>query len=388
MKTTDVRVVRVIQAPPERIFEALTQAFDMRGWLCHEAYAEPRKDGFIRLRWNSGYNIFGAFTALTPPRTLSYTWLSTYEPGETQVKFTLKPVEGGTKVTLTHSGFGTGKKWAGRAQESEEGWTKGLDNLKSVLETGIDLREAQRPRIGLGFETTQGRQGALLTDVMPDAPASAAGLQKGDVVVSLDGHKVRDEDDLLSIFQRCRAGQRIKAVYVRDGKRSSTTIELTARPTPQIPDDPAAVVEQARQVHEQSIAALRTAVAVLTEEQASLSPAEGEWSVKHIITHLCVCEPAYQSWAAEVLLGQEPEWIEAKLPEQFAGVLSTAPTLHDLLNRLELNMAESRAFVAALTPEHRAYKGRYRRIAHMLLDFAFHVNTHIEQVRKTIQAVA
>ncbi len=384
---TNVRVVRTIQAPPQEVFDALQYECRLREWLCDGARTVPRKGGLFEARWNSGYEARGVFTSFLPPRSLAFTWLGTGEPGETQVQVTLKPVEGGTKITLVHSGFGTGKKWAAPIEQARDGWTRGLDNLKSVLETGLDLRETQQPRLGVMFDAAPDRPGVLLADIAADSPAEKGGLQKGDILTSMHGCKVRNVQDFVNIFQTLRGGQRIKVVVVREGRRRTLDVELGTRPVPEIPGDPAAVAGQARQIHERAIAALRAAVAGLTDEQAAQAPAEGEWSVKQTLAHLCVCEPGYRSWAVDVLLGNETHWVEARLPEQFASVLATTPTVGALLDRFEREAAESRAFVAALTPEHRANKLRYRRIALMLLDFAWHVNMHLEQVKKTIQAI-
>lgn len=386
-KNTNVKIARTIQAPPEMIWDVLTRASRLREWMCDGARTVPRKGGSFEVRWNSGYEARGVFTAYSPPRSLALTWSSPFEPGETSVRITLKPVEGGTKVTLVHSGFGAGKKWAGRAQESERGWTGGLENLQSVLETGVDLRQAKLPRLGLGWETAPGGTGALVSAVIAGSPSDQAGLCKDDVVVSFAGRKVHDEQDLMQIVQSCQAGQRVKAVYLRAGKRHTATVELSARPAPEIPDDPIVVVEQARQAHEKAIAALRASVLMLTDEQAALSLAENEWSVKETLAHLSVSERGFQWWMMDVLQGKEAGWIEARFPEQVAAVLASAPTAGALLDRFERDMAESRAMVAALTWEHRAFKAHYRQIANMLLSYAQHTHDHLQQIQRTIRAV-
>ncbi len=396
MKTriASIKVVRTIQASPEMAFEAFAYECRLREWMCDRARTQPRKGGLYEVRWNSGYEARGVFTAYSPPRglktagSLAFTWLGTGEPGETSVKITLKPVEGGTKVTLTHTGFGTGKKWAGRAEESEREWNGGLDNLKSTLETGLDLRQMNQPRLGLGWETAPGETGALVTAVVAGGPCDQAGLTRGDVIAGFAGRKVKSEQDLLTTFYSCRAGQRVPVAFLREGKRHKTTVELGKRPVPQVPDDPAVLVEQVRQAHEQAVAALRTAVMMVgSDEQAGIAPAEGEWSIKQVFAHLSASERAFQQWAVDVLLGNETFGIVGYLPEQFAAVLAGAPTVGALVDRFERDMAESRALVAAITPERRANKWRYRQIAQMLLSFGFHTQDHIQQIQATVQAV-
>jgi uncharacterized protein YndB with AHSA1/START domain len=389
MKTNQptVKLSRIINAPPQEVFDSFQHECRLREWMCDGARTQPRKGGLFEVRWNSGYEARGVFTMLKPPSALAFTWNSAMEPGETQVRVTLKPVEGGTKVTLVHSGFGAGKKWAGRAEESEREWNGGLDNLRSVLETGLDLRQMDQPRLGLGWETAPGETGAWVTTVIAGGPCDQAGLTKGDVIVSFAGRKVKSEQDLLTVFFSCRAGQRVPVTFLRKDERHKTTVELDKRSVPEIPDDSAVLIEQVRQAHEQAIAALRTAVMMATDEQAGLAPAEGEWSVKQVLAHLSASERGFQRWAVDVLLGNETYGIAGHLPEQFAAVFAAAPTAGALADRFERDLAESRAIVASLTPEHRANKWRYRQIAQMLLAFGSHTQDHIGQIQNTVRTV-
>ena len=385
--TQSVKVVRTINAAPQEVFDSFQYECRLREWMCDGTRTVPRKGGLFHVWWNSGYEARGVFTAYSPPRALAFTWTSPYEPGDTSVRITLKPVEGGTRVTLTHTGFGAGKKWAGRAEESEREWNGGLDNLKSVLETGLDLRQLNQPRLGLGWETASGEAGAVVTAVFGGGPCEQAGLQKGDVIVRAGRQNIRGEQDLLKAFLTWKAGQRVPYADIRAGKRKTITVELGKRPVPEIPDDPAELIEQVRQTHEQAIAALRTAILMITDEQAGLAPAEGEWSVKQVLAHLTASERGFQHWAVDVLLGNEDLGIEGQLPESFAAIFATAPTVGALVDRFERDLVESRAIVASLTPEHRANKWRYRQIAQQLVGFGFHTQDHIEQIQKTVRAV-
>jgi uncharacterized protein YndB with AHSA1/START domain len=387
MKARSVKLTHTIQASPQEIFYSFQHECRLREWMCDGARTQPRKGGLFDVWWNSGYEARGVFTSLKPPTSLAFTWNSPMEPGETQVRVTLKPAEDGTRLTLTHSGFGTGKKWAGRAEESEREWNSGLDNLKSVLETGVDLRQMNQPRFGLGWETAPGDKGALVNAVITGGPCDQAGLVKGDVITSFAGRKVKSEQDLLTIFYSCRAGQRVPVTFLRQDKRNKTTVELGKRSTPQVPDDPLVLVGQVRQAHEQDISALRAAALMITDEQAGIAPAEGEWSVKQVLAHLSAAERAFQGWVVDVLLGNGTFEIVGHLSEQLAAVFASVSTAGALLDRFERDLAESRAIVASLTPEHLANKWRYRRIGQELIRFDSHTRDHVEQVQNTIRAV-
>ncbi len=191
----------------------------------------------------------------------------------------------------------------------------------------------------------------------------------------------------MRVLPMCRAGQRVHVVFMREGKRRTATVKLGARPVPDIPNDPVALIEHVLPIHAQAIAGLRDCVCGLSEEQAERAPAPGEWSIKQVLGHLCASERGFQAWVSDTILGRETGWIEARLPEQMAAVFVNAPTVSAVLDRLECDLAESRGLVVALTPEHLAYKQRYRRIAEMFLDHLEHIKEHTQQFERTVHAV-
>lgn len=71
--------------------------------------------------------------------------------------------------------------------------------------------------------------GAFISEVAPGYAADRAGLQKGDIVVSLDGQKVNDERDLLDKLQYYKAGETIELIVARayDGEYMENTLEVT-----------------------------------------------------------------------------------------------------------------------------------------------------------------
>jgi hypothetical protein len=69
-------------------------------------------------------------------------WAEQYGPVRLAVDFHLEPAEGGTKLTLVHSGFGTGAEWDEQFHMTEGGWRYFLQNLRYYLE-----RHAGTPRV-------------------------------------------------------------------------------------------------------------------------------------------------------------------------------------------------------------------------------------------------
>ena len=140
MSRTTLTLEQRIEATPSAVFHAFTNSTALREWLCDAAMVTPRKDGRLHLWWASGYHATGDFTKVVPGERIAFTWQGKGEPAPTRVRVALRPDGEGTVVELVHKGLGSGKKWAGAAAAMQQGWETGLDNLRSVLETGPDLR--------------------------------------------------------------------------------------------------------------------------------------------------------------------------------------------------------------------------------------------------------
>lgn len=62
-----------------------------------------------------------------------------------------------------------------------------------------------------------------LGSILPDSPAQAAGLKQGDRIVSIDGKKVDDWNDLVSVIQ-AHPKEKLAVTYERKGKKYQTTL--------------------------------------------------------------------------------------------------------------------------------------------------------------------
>ena len=75
-------------------------------------------------------------------------------------------------------------------------------------------------------------QGALVAKVLGDSPASNAGFEVGDIVLTFDGHHVDRSSDLPPIVGSTRVGTDVKVTILREGK----TRELVVR-TAELPEE-------------------------------------------------------------------------------------------------------------------------------------------------------
>jgi serine protease Do len=90
------------------------------------------------------------------------------------------------------------------------------------------IPETITPRLGtaLGLDLDSG---VILSDVAPESAAEAAGLEPGDVVLSIDGKPMREARDLiLAVFQRA-PGDELKLEILRGKERMSKTVAILDR---------------------------------------------------------------------------------------------------------------------------------------------------------------
>jgi putative serine protease PepD len=78
--------------------------------------------------------------------------------------------------------------------------------------------------------TGSSRDGALIQEVYPDSPASKAGIQPGDLVVSVDGKAVENYSEMVAAIRAHQPGDKITLGVVRGGNETTITATLTERP--------------------------------------------------------------------------------------------------------------------------------------------------------------
>ncbi|MFC7492939.1 MULTISPECIES: S1C family serine protease [unclassified Nocardioides] len=101
-----------------------------------------------------------------------------------------------------------------------------IEQVKVTTDQILRTGEAKYPVIGAQVKTgeTDG-DGAEIDAVMPDTPAEAGGLQKGDVITAVDGSRVTDGIALIVAIRTHQPGEQVEFTVVRDGEER--TVQLT-----------------------------------------------------------------------------------------------------------------------------------------------------------------
>jgi uncharacterized protein YndB with AHSA1/START domain len=130
-----------VDAPIERVWQAMTDERELVRWFPLDAKVEPGPGGSYFLSW---LNEFAATTEIQvwdPPRHLRTAW-SFHEEGPTQITdYYLETRGGRTVVRAVTSGFPLDESWDGWVEGTNRGWAFELRSLKHYLE-----RHAGEPR--------------------------------------------------------------------------------------------------------------------------------------------------------------------------------------------------------------------------------------------------
>ena len=126
---------RIIEAPSERVWDALTQPDEIAGWWAQEARVKPEVGsvGVFRFRPPAGDLQFEVAELV---QNKHVHWVSREGPpewAETSVTWQFEPIPNGTRLLFTHDGF---VKKNEAFEQTRGNWDYFLDSLKSYLETG------------------------------------------------------------------------------------------------------------------------------------------------------------------------------------------------------------------------------------------------------------
>ncbi len=96
---------------------------------------------------------------------------------------------------------------------------------------GPQRRMALKARLGTIPDyagPADGSPGLLLSDVRPDSPAEAAGLQRGDVIVQIGEMEIAGVQDYMVVLSEANPGDSAPVVVVRDGERVEMEVTFGA----------------------------------------------------------------------------------------------------------------------------------------------------------------
>ena len=120
------------------------------------------------------------------------------------------------------------------------GFAVPINMARAVMTQLIEHGSVQRGHIGVAIQditpdlaqalNVKKAEGAAVVDVQKDSPAAAAGLQRGDVVVAVDGAPVRSATELRNRIGLTPVGKTVQLTVEHEGR--SRNVDVTVAPAP------------------------------------------------------------------------------------------------------------------------------------------------------------
>jgi serine protease Do len=93
---------------------------------------------------------------------------------------------------------------------------------------GVSIQEIT-PDLAKQFGLKETR-GALVSEIIPDSPAAAAGIREGDVITAFNGKAVDSPSTLRNTVAQTLAGKSVKVDVLRDKKPLAIDVKITEQP--------------------------------------------------------------------------------------------------------------------------------------------------------------
>lgn len=115
-----------------------------------------------------------------------------------------------------------------------------INLAKKIMAELIKQGKVVRPWVGIGLQdltpdlvksfNLKEKEGALISQVFEGSPAEKTGLKTGDVIIEIDGMKIKNSQDVVREVLKKEVGQKVQFVLIREGKRIEVQITTAQMP--------------------------------------------------------------------------------------------------------------------------------------------------------------
>ncbi|HYQ90384.1 MAG TPA: DinB family protein [Candidatus Binatia bacterium] len=378
----------VVRLPPIEIWQAFTHPVHLYYWLGDAIEIDLRVGGAYIVRATNGIRLDTTVERVLEGRRLVLR--PTRRGDDARIEVDLVKLSGAeTRVSVSDPDA-----------EDAGPWREALENLRSVWERGIDLRESRLAVMGIGTKDLGPGDrpvrgvppgvGVRLNAVLQGGAAQEAGLRSGDVVIAFDGEVVRSAEELVRCIHARKPGDSVQVLAIRDGQENARTVVLGRRSgRGEPPPAPAPMLRGMCEAVMEADAKLEKAVQGLSDADAYRPEGSDAWSVAQVLAHLSITERMLQCWLDQAVRGERPviDSDPCTNASRIAGILSGRPAVRDLLDRLRRDEQETLAFLSHLPADVAAFRPRWARVAFTALDYHTHSEDHLGQIARIRAAI-
>ncbi len=211
-----------VAVPVERAWQAFTDSHERSQWEAETYDIDPTPGG--RFHWSlpGGIESEGEVLEVVPHAFLRQVE-GTGPHAHAEITVTFEVVTEGTRITITHAGFGDGEQWDEWLEGTSIGWTQAIADLFAYLTTGVAARRFATLMHSPGMRMHDTDAGVEVTTIASGNLADQAGVQPGDLLLRLAGVPVFTITDVWVLMRQHQPGATLSVEYVRAGERREGT---------------------------------------------------------------------------------------------------------------------------------------------------------------------
>jgi serine protease Do len=112
------------------------------------------------------------------------------------------------------------------------------NTARKIYNQLVTAGSVQRGAIGVSFQNVNNSSvlrsfgaeyGVVVNSVEPGSPAEKAGLKRGDVITTVNGHAIHQGDELVGIVSETEIGKKLKVEVLRERKSMTLEVEVSDR---------------------------------------------------------------------------------------------------------------------------------------------------------------
>ncbi|AZV58807.1 trypsin-like peptidase domain-containing protein [Clostridium sp. AWRP] len=111
------------------------------------------------------------------------------------------------------------------------GFAIDINEAKNIIKSLMNSGKVSRPYLGISGESVVSEddkiQGVYIEQVEKNSGAGVAGIKPTDIIMQVDGKKVRDVSDIEEVIESHKIGEKVEAEIWRDGKTIKVEVVLS-----------------------------------------------------------------------------------------------------------------------------------------------------------------
>lgn len=224
-----VKSVIVINAPLKQVWDALTKPEHLNRWYTKNAEIDFRIGGRGYMNHGWGATTEGVFTEIDAMKRFVLQSLD----GDFSTITSIERVEKGIQVSIEYQASFISEMNQEVKENMLFGTKQFLENLKSVYETGTDIRSKWwKAWIGIVHTTNDRVKGTRVLQVKEGSTSAAAGIRTDDIIIEIDGVEITGYESFERALNKTAVNSTVPLVIRRNDEILRLNCLVAAYPEP------------------------------------------------------------------------------------------------------------------------------------------------------------